>query len=62
MGRKSGIGWHEHDLTYDASLAEQLLRLSGFGERKSLRDYGLYFRLLKKVKKRRQVLSGQGRS
>ncbi len=60
--RKRGPIRHEHDLADDTSLAEPLLRLSRVGKRKSLRDYGLYLLLLKKLKERCQILSEQGRS
>lgn len=39
-------GTHEHDLARHASLPEQLVRLSGLGKRKSLRDDRLDLLLL----------------
>lgn len=45
----------EHDLTYHASLAEQLLRLSRLHKRKSLRDDWLDLLLLQQVQESDQI-------
>ncbi len=59
--KKSNAGesasWHEHDLAYHTTLADQLMRLSCMRERKSLRDYRLDVLVLQKAKQGDQVLS-----
>lgn len=52
---------HEHDLARQASLPEQLVRLSCLGKRKSLRDEWPDFLLLKEVEQGDQILSKQCR-
>src|SRR5688572_18454743 len=52
---------HEHDLAYDASLREQLLRLSCLDKRKSLRDERLDLLLLKEFEQGDPILSKQVR-
>jgi hypothetical protein len=52
---------HEHDLARHVSLSEQLVRLSGLGKRKSLRDEWLDLLLLKEVEQGEQILSKQCR-
>src|SRR5512134_1357883 len=52
---------YEHDLAGDASLPEQLVRVSGLGKRKSLRDERLDLLLLKEVEQGDQILSKQCR-
>src|SRR5262249_59656356 len=47
---------HEHNLACNASLPEQLVRLSCLGKRKSLRDDWLDFLLLQEVKQGDQIL------
>src|SRR5512135_1110789 len=51
----------EHDLAGHASLPQQLLRLSGLGQRKTPRDQRLDLFLLKQVKQSDQILSKQFR-
>ena len=48
---------HEHDLARHASLAEQLVRLSCLGKRKSLRDVWLDRLLLQEVEQGDQIPS-----
>jgi len=50
---------HEYDLAGHSSLAQQLVRLSSFGKRKSLRDERFDLLLLKQVQERDQILSKQ---
>src|SRR5690349_10878341 len=56
FGGAGAVG-DEDDLADNAAFAEQLLRLSGLGERKSLGDDGLEFLLFKEVQKGDQILS-----
>jgi hypothetical protein len=49
-----------HDLTYHASLPEQLVRLSCHGKRKPLRNERLDLLLLQEVEQGDQVLSKHG--
>src|SRR5262249_53510726 len=51
----------EHDLAYDASLLEQLLRASCLGKGKSLRDQRLDLFLLKEAEQGDQILPKQSR-
>jgi hypothetical protein len=53
---------YEHDLAGDAPLPEQLVRVSGLGKRKSLRDQGLDLSLLKEIEQRHQIPSKPGLS
>ena len=53
---------HQHDLAYDASLPEHLVRLSCLGKRKSLRDEWLDLLLVQEVEQGDQILSKPCRS
>jgi hypothetical protein len=53
---------HEHDLAGDASIPEHLVRVSGHGQRKSLRDERLDLLLSKEVEQDDQILSKLCRS
>jgi hypothetical protein len=57
-----GPAAHEHDLTGDASLPEQLVGASGFGKGKSPCDQRLDPSLPKEVEQGGQILSKPGRS
>src|SRR5688572_3350426 len=48
---------HEDNLTYHASLSQELVRLSGLGERESLRNEWLDLVLLEEIQQRNQVVS-----
>src|SRR5262245_59999086 len=56
-----GAVTHEHDLACDAPLPEQLVRASGLGKGKALRDQRLDLLLLKELEQRDQILSKPGR-
>ena len=56
-GLKRGLVAYEHDLSYHASLPQQLVRLSGLPKRISACDQWLNLLLLKKVKQATQILS-----
>jgi len=60
--RKRGPVAHEHDLAGHASLPEQLMRVSGLGQRPALRDERPDLVLVQEVQQSEQILTKPGRS